>query len=61
MGMGPKGDSGKSPNDPDRSTTERTPLRELLTQIQRLAVLWNDGCLTDAEFEAIKAKLINRP
>ena len=61
MAMGAEGESGQGPVDPDRLRTERPTLSEILMQIQRLARLWNDGLLTDAEFEAMKAKLTGHP
>jgi hypothetical protein len=52
-----EGESGQAPVDPDR-TTEQPALPEILTPLERLAHLWNNGFLTDAEYEALKAKLI---
>jgi hypothetical protein len=53
-------ESGHGRIDPDQLTAERAALRDLVSQIYRLARLWNDGFLTDAEYEAMKAKLIGR-
>jgi hypothetical protein len=58
MDMGAEGESGHVPSDPDRPAVERLAFLRVLTQIERLVDLRNDGMLTDDEFEAVKARLL---
>jgi hypothetical protein len=59
MDMGAEGESGHVPTDLERLALERLAFLRVLTQIEKLVGLRNDGMLTDSEFEAVKARLLH--